>query len=58
MRSRILIVLSVLALSLTGVAPARAASPVSTSANPTAGTNLVETGRLAGRVLAMVEAGS
>ncbi|MGH8975341.1 MAG: delta-60 repeat domain-containing protein, partial [Acidimicrobiia bacterium] len=31
---------------------------MSASANPTAGTNLVETGRLAGRVLAMVEAGS
>src|SRR5687767_9629758 len=38
-------------------APAPAASGVSAKANPTAGTNLSEDGRLAGRVLSMVESG-
>jgi hypothetical protein len=56
MRSRIALVL-VLFLLVLGAPPAPAASPVSATANPTAGTNLLDSGRLAGRVLAMVEAG-
>ncbi len=58
MRSRLKILFSVVVLMLLGVPSGRAASPVSATANPTAGTNLLESGRLAGRVLAMVEAGS
>jgi len=54
MRSRLTILVLVLIL---GAPPSRAASPVSATANPTAGTNLLDGGRLAGRVLAMVEAG-
>ncbi|HEY3239819.1 MAG TPA: hypothetical protein VGL92_09670, partial [Acidimicrobiia bacterium] len=56
LRSRILA--PVLVLLLLGGPPASGASSVSATANPTAGTNLPGDGRLAGRVLAMVEAGS
>ncbi len=58
MRSRITIVVGVLVLMAAGASPAPAASPVSATASPTAGTNLLDGGRLAGRVLAMVEGGS
>ncbi|MDQ3945779.1 MAG: PQQ-binding-like beta-propeller repeat protein [Actinomycetota bacterium] len=59
MRSRITVLVFVLALLIVGVpASAPAASSVNASANPTAGTNLLGRGRLAGRVLAMAEAGS
>ena len=57
MRSRHpIVVLSLISVVL-GIPPAPAAAPLSVAANPTAGTNLLEGGRLAGRVLAMVEAG-
>ncbi|MGH9034617.1 MAG: hypothetical protein ACRD0O_02550, partial [Acidimicrobiia bacterium] len=58
MRSRITILVPVLVLLLFDAPPAPAASQVSATADPTAGTNLLDSGRLAGRVLAMVEAGS
>ena len=55
MRSRVVAIC--LVLLLLGAVPAPGATGVSASANPTAGTNLVEGARLAGRVLAMAEGG-
>ena len=56
-RLRILVLLVVVLAGVAGIPSVRGASAVSATANPTAGTNLTGSGRLAGRVLAMVESG-
>ncbi|MGH9042455.1 MAG: delta-60 repeat domain-containing protein, partial [Acidimicrobiia bacterium] len=53
-----MVLIPALVLMVTGVPSAAAVSAVRASAQPSAGTNLDQSGRLAGRVLAMVETGS